>query len=137
MSCFFHRSALESPKLSIFFFSKFIKDMISWIFYGAVLDMILARHGSIYRRQQWQVSLSYIFKVLFEPPHEKTNEMACAPSKDSDQVADAQADLSLCWAHSHFVGFVRGGSILIDNSNIRSLVLLKQKKTNYNQGFVL
>ena len=57
--------------------------------------------------------------------------MACAPSEDSDQPghppslirvfavcmkkawvltypfsADAQADLSLCWAHTHFVGFV-------------------------------
>ena len=35
----------------------------------------------------------------------------CAPSEDSDQPghpprADAQADLSLRWAHSHFVGFV-------------------------------
>ena len=29
----------------------------------------------------------------------------CAPSEDSDQP-DAQDDLSLHWAHSHFVGFV-------------------------------
>ena len=30
-----------------------------------------------------------------------------ADSEDSDQTwADAQADLSLCWAHTHFVGFV-------------------------------
>ena len=76
----------------------------------------------------------------FEPPHDKTSNMACAPSKDLDQPrhppsliraftvrkkkasvlsyplseqwrlwsdwADAQADLSLRWAHSHFVGFV-------------------------------
>ena len=76
----------------------------------------------------------------FEPPRDKTNKMACAPSKDSDQPghppslirvfavrmkkawvlsyalsaqrllstdwADAQADLSLSWTHSHFVGFV-------------------------------
>ena len=75
-----------------------------------------------------------------EPPHDKTNKIACAPSEDSDQPrhppslirvfavrmkeawfliyplsaqrrlwsdwADAQADLSLRWAHSHFVGFV-------------------------------
>ena len=48
--------------------------------------------------------------------------MACAPIEDSEQPgrspslvrvfavrikkADAQADLSLRWAHSHFVGFV-------------------------------
>ena len=36
-----------------------------------------------------------------EPPHDKTSKMACAPSKDSNQ-----ADLSLRWAHIHFVGFV-------------------------------
>ena len=75
-----------------------------------------------------------------EPCHDKTNNMAFAPSEDSDQSghppslirvfavrmkkawvlsyplrapqrlwsdwADAQADLSLRWAHSHFVGFV-------------------------------
>ena len=80
-------------------------------------------------------------KTRYEPPHDKTNKMACASSEDSDQPgnppsligvfavrmnkawvlsypliaqrrlwsdwADAQADLSLRWAHSHFVGFVR------------------------------
>ena len=77
---------------------------------------------------------------ILEPPHDKTNKMACAPNKGSDQPghppslirvfavcmkkawvlsyplsaqwrllsdwADAQADLCLHWAHSHFVGFV-------------------------------
>ena len=71
----------------------------------------------------------------FELPYDKTNKEACAPSEDSDQPrhppslislrcphilsypmsaqwrlwsdwVDAQADLSLHWAHSHFVGFV-------------------------------
>ena len=70
---------------------------------------------------------SAIFLVLFEPPRDKTNKMACAPSEDSNQPghppslirvfaalgpelsscgqrrlwsdwADAHADLSLCWA---------------------------------------
>ena len=70
-----------------------------------------------------------------EPPHDKTNKMACVPSKDSDQPslirvfavcmkkawvlsyplstqrrlwsdwADAQADLSLLWAHMPFCWF--------------------------------
>ena len=74
-----------------------------------------------------------------EPPHDKTNKMTCAPSKDSDQPrhmpnlirvlavrsmgsrgpkvssygqgrlwsdwADAQADLSLRWAHRLFCWF--------------------------------
>ena len=59
---------------------------------------------------------------LNEPHHDKTNKKVCAPSEDSDQhghppsliglfdvrmkKADAQADLSLRWAHSHSVGFV-------------------------------
>ena len=97
------------------------------------------------------VAHMYIIKII-EPPHDKTNKMACAPREDSDQPghpssligvfavrmisqgnppvfavrmkkalvlsyplsaqrrfwpdwADAQADLSLRWAHSHFVGF--------------------------------
>ena len=75
-----------------------------------------------------------------EPPHDKTNKMACAPSEDCAQLghlpslikvfivrlkkacvlsypwsaqrrhwsdwADSQADLSLRWAHSHFVCFI-------------------------------
>ena len=77
--------------------------------------------------------------IKIEPPHDKTNKMACVPSEDSDQPGhppklirvfalrvkkawvlsyplsaskdwsdwvDAQADLSLRWAHSHFAGFV-------------------------------
>ena len=91
--------------------------------------------------------ISYLINIAkpfqwcqYEPPHGKTNKMACTPSEDSDQPghppslisvfavrmkkagiltyplsaqrrlwsdwADAQADLSLCWAHTHFVGFV-------------------------------
>ena len=82
----------------------------------------------------------FVGTVRNEPPHDKTNKMACSPSEDSDQPghppslirvftvrmkkvwvlsyplsaqrrlwsdwADAKADLSLQWAHSHFVGFV-------------------------------
>ena len=57
----------------------------------------------------------------------KTNKMACAPSEDSDQpghpprlirvfavrMKKAWADLSLGWAHSHFVGFVMRRLIFI------------------------
>ena len=88
----------------------------------------------------FEVSVKRFRFIPYEPPHDKTNKMACAPSEDSDQPghspslirvfafrlkkawivsyplsaerrlwsnwADAQADLSLPWAHSHFVGFV-------------------------------
>ena len=47
--------------------------------------------------------------------HDKTNKMTVCRTKTQISLgigpvwsdwADAQADLSLCWAHSHFVGFV-------------------------------
>ena len=62
-----------------------------------------------------------------EPPNDQTKKMACVPSEDSDQPGHPSiltrvfavrkkkdwvlsytlsADLSLRWAHSHFVGFV-------------------------------
>ena len=50
----------------------------------------------------------YHEKEPFEQQHDKTNKMACVPNKDSD--------LSLRWAHSHFVGFVMGWLILLDRS---------------------
>ena len=65
---------------------------------------------------------------LNDTSHDKTNKIACAPalsslcaewvakdpsflhadSEDTDQTGrmDAHSDLSLRWAHSHFVGFV-------------------------------
>ena len=85
------------------------------------------------------VILMNILSIRFEPAHDKTNKMACAPSQDSDQPghppslirvfavrmkevevlsyllcaqrrlwsdwADAQADLSLRWAHMPFCWF--------------------------------
>ena len=66
----------------------------------------------------------------YEPPHDKTNKMECAPSEGSDQPGHLPSLISLrCpyeeslgllsyplkaqirrlwsdWAHSHFVGFV-------------------------------
>ena len=85
----------------------------------------------------WTISLNLV--ILNELPHDKTNEMACAPSEDLDQPghlpsltrvfavrlmgssgpklsssgqrrlrsdwADAQADLSLHWAHLPFCLF--------------------------------
>ena len=71
----------------------------------------------------------------FEPPHDKTNKMTHPPSlirvfavrkkkawvlsyplsaqrKLWSDWADAQADLSLRWAHTHFIGFVISWLIL-------------------------
>ena len=40
----------------------------------------------------------------YEPRHDKTNKMSVRPAK-TQKTLDAQADLSLRWAHTHFVGF--------------------------------
>ena len=81
------------------------------------------------------------FLSMYEPPHDKTNKMTCAPSEDSDHPghlpnlirvfcmkkawvlcyplgaqrrlidwADAQADLSLRWAHMPFCWFCHGAA---------------------------
>ena len=53
--------------------------------------------------------------IIYEPPRDKTNKMACAPSEDSDQpghppslirvfAVDAQADLSLRCPHEESLG---------------------------------
>ena len=36
----------------------------------------------------------------------QNQQNGCAPSEDRSDWADAQADLSLHWAYTHFVGFV-------------------------------
>ena len=93
----------------------------------------------------WESNFPTIWQYVclfhpFEPPHDKTNKITCAPSEDSDQPGhlpslirvftvclkkhwvlscqwsalrrfwsdwvDAQADLSLRWAHMSFCWFV-------------------------------
>ena len=87
---------------------------------------------------EWSVACICVWN---DPSHDKTSKMACVPSKDSDQPGHppsqslrclheeslgaelpiegtaktlAQSDLSLRWAHSHFVGFVVTRSKLAD-----------------------
>ena len=45
--------------------------------------------------------------TVYEPPRDKTNKRECAPSEDTA----CQADMSLRWAHAHFVGFVMSWSL--------------------------
>ena len=40
-----------------------------------------------------------VVHINFEPPHDKTNKMACAPSKDSDQPGHSPCLISLCSRH--------------------------------------
>ena len=48
-----------------------------------------------------QITVQLILHLTFEPPHDKTNKMACVPSQDSDQPAwaSAQSDQSLRCPH--------------------------------------
>ena len=57
----------------------------------------------------------YMCPFAFEPLHDKTNKMSMRP-------ADAQADLSLRWAHTHFVGFVMSRLILYNRKGTHPLV---------------
>ena len=66
--------------------------------------------------------------IIIEPPHDKTNKMACAPSEDSDQPghprrlwsdgADAQADLSLHLAHMPFCWFCHAAAHMYVNTPV-------------------
>ena len=39
-----------------------------------------------------------------EPPHDKTNKMACVPSDDSDQSGHMPSLISLCCPHEESLG---------------------------------
>ena len=41
---------------------------------------------------------------IIEPPHDKTNKMACAPSKDSDQLRHPPSLISLRCSHEESLG---------------------------------
>ena len=56
----------------------------------------------------------------FEPRHDKTNKVTMRPAKT--QIS--QADLSLRWAHSHFVGFVMSRLIFYCTVSKRLSILL-------------
>ena len=113
-----------------------------------------------------------VWVVRFEPPHDKTNKMACEPSEDSGQPGhphslisfgqpslsawrklgslathwahredgsdwvDAQADLSLRWAHSHFVGFVMRRLLYHCDHLAEERAGYAQKFTEYVQKFI-
>ena len=47
--------------------------------------------------------LEFLQQVLGEPRHDKTNKVTVPPAKTQISLA-SQADLSLCWVHTHFVG---------------------------------
>ena len=84
----------------------------------------------------------------YDPRHDKTNKVTVRPEKTQislsirpvfavrmknawvlsyplsaqrrlwSVLADAQADLSICWAHSHFVGFVISRLLFFSHSDI-------------------
>ena len=60
----------------------------------------------------------------YEPQHDKTNEMICVPSEDSEVWAAAQADLCLLRAHMPLLVLSWGGSniVITDPSNTATLL---------------
>ena len=53
-----------------------------------------------YAPAQYSQDLSVAFpRSIYEPPHDKTNKMACAPSKDSDQPGHLHSLISVFNIH--------------------------------------
>ena len=44
------------------------------------------------------------FHMTFEPPHDKTNKMACASRKDSDQPGHPPSLIRVCCPHEESLG---------------------------------
>ena len=83
----------------------------------------MAKAGFVMMWLRWMLYMARTSENHFEPPHDKTNKMARAPScpheesldpwlsiectaKTLIRLGECPGDLSLCGAHSHFVGFV-------------------------------
>ena len=85
--------------------------------------------------------------LIIEPRHDKTNKMSARPAKtresslsawrklgslhivtnwahseDWSDWTDAQADPTLCWAHTHFVGFVMSQLKYYSIKNLQPIV---------------
>ena len=42
---------------------------------------------------------NFVEESIYEPPHDKTNKMACAPNEDSDQLGHPPSLISLRCPH--------------------------------------
>ena len=104
----------------------------------------IVNHDNIFRTVPL---MDYTTALTPFEPHDKTNKMGVHPAKTDqpghlpslislrcpheESLADAQADLSLRWAHTHFVGFVMSwliGDIFssTDFRSIKNLITLLQ-----------
>ena len=50
------------------------------------------------------VDIHFEYCIIYEPPHDKTNKMNCAPSKDSDQLGHLPSLISLHCQHEEALG---------------------------------
>ena len=60
-------------------------SQVCWIWEGSN-SRILAKIKYLLNNSQFTVYFICCSKTIVEPPHDKTNKMACMPSKDSDQL---------------------------------------------------
>ena len=89
-----------------------LKHIKSWRKYYSIINMRekymslhMTKPAKWHLRPDWSESSLSAWKFGSLAPHWEHNE-------DWSDLADAQADLSLHWAHSHFVGFVMRPLIL-------------------------
>ena len=50
-----------------------------------------------------QISIESFYRNEFEPAHDKTYKMSCAPGEDSDQPGHAPSLISLRYPHEEFL----------------------------------
>ena len=73
---------------------------------AAITDVHLLPNITLYCVSEQQRLLACGFAIS-EPRHDKTNKMSMCPAKTQISLGIRRVfDLSLRWAHSHFVGFV-------------------------------
>ena len=89
-------------------------EFLTWILSTKQLTKAIIRLGgcvgwstpSLYVQQRCRSACpSCTYGLLRnEPPHDKTNKMACAPSEDSDQPGHLPSLISLCCPHEEILG---------------------------------
>ena len=71
---------------------------------GLIWKFLLGMQESWYDQQHRNNTGQVTKHVRYEPPHEETNKMACAPSENSDQPWHLLSLISLCCPHEENLG---------------------------------
>ena len=78
---------LHLVKLCVFYNLRHFVDILFEITFDLILtrELIISLNDLPWTFQRHSSSFDYLNQIIIEPPHDKTNKMACASSEDSDQ----------------------------------------------------